>query len=90
MTDQFHYSGPATIDGVQFPNVDLHGDTRDWEGVTSFPASSAPAGFSANISGGPLTVELPDGRRGRALMSNVRFDGSRWTVDLTGTGPAPA
>lgn len=94
-TERFHYSGPAEIDRVSFPEVQFQerpseGRLRSWEGATSFSAANTPVGFTANMGGsGPVTVQLPDGRQGQAFVSNVGFDGSRWTVDLMGTGPTP-
>ncbi|MER7801238.1 hypothetical protein ABTX71_12995 [Streptomyces parvulus] len=96
MTERFRYSGTATVDGVHLPNVRLQenppeGEMRSWEGSASFPAADAPEGFPANLDlGSTATVELPDGRKGQALITNTAFDGHRWTVELTGTGPAPA
>lgn len=93
--ERFQYRGPATIDGVDFPNVTLaeqapEGGLRSWEGTTSFSAAAAPAGFSANVAtSGAVTVLLPDGREGLAFV-NASFDGHAWTLDLTGTGPAPS
>jgi len=95
-TGQFlDYEGPADIDGVEFTHVRLRecadGYLRGWEGTTQISAADTPEGFSPNLSGNdPVPVELPDGRRGQALVTNVSFDGSHWTLHLMGTGPAPA
>lgn len=91
---RFRYYGPATIDGVDYPEVTLSEPPErgisSWTGTTSFSSASTPEGFSANVGiDNAVTVELPDGRLGQAFIS-VRFDGSHWTLDLTGTGPVPA
>jgi hypothetical protein len=98
MNERFSFRGPATIGGVLFPVVRLleHREGHDailrsWEGETSFDAASTPAGFTGNLgSDGPVDVELSDGRRGKALVTSINFDGTTWTVTLQGTGPAPA
>lgn len=95
-TGQFlDYDGPAAIDEVEFPAVRLReyldGNLRGWEGMARVSTAGTPEGFSPNFAGNdPVTVELPDGRLGQALVTNVAFDGSSWTLHLTGTGPAPA
>ncbi len=95
MNERFSYRGSATIGGLLLPNVELRenasdGGLRSWEGSASFPVSDAPEGFPRNFeTGGPLPVELADGRRGEIFVQGVGFDGSRWNVDLLGTGPAP-
>lgn len=96
MSERFHYRGPATIDGVQFSAVLLREDIepgqtiRSWSGLSSFLADDKPQNFTGNMGqNGPVAVELPYGRRGQVLVSNIGFDGSAWTVHLTGTGPAP-
>lgn len=93
--ERFAYRGPATIGGVPFEAVLLRETTepgdgiRSWEGSLSFPVTDAPEGFPASLdTSGPARVELPDGREGTVLV-DVGFDGSAWTVDLQGTGPAP-
>lgn len=53
------------------------------------PAARAPEGFTPSLATDPVPVELPDGRHGKALVTNISFDGTGWTVELTGTGPAP-
>lgn len=87
------YHGPVAVDGVEFPTGRLsehrEGNLRAWEGSAWVAASRTPEGFSPSLAGDPVPVELPDGRRGMALVSNVRFDGAYWRLDLTGTGPAP-
>lgn len=88
------YEGPAAINGVEFSEVRLReyldGHLRGWEGTSRIPAARIPEGFSPNFAGNdPVPVELPDGRHGMALVTNVSFDGTTWTIDLTGTGPAP-
>ncbi|MEU6535525.1 hypothetical protein [Streptomyces sp. NPDC047000] len=97
MSDRFKYRGPAVIDGVQFTVVLLQEDDgpgeslRSWNGMSSFLAGSAPQGFTGNLGGnGPVKVELPEGRTGLVLVTDVQFDGRAWTVRLEGTGPAPA
>jgi hypothetical protein len=93
--ERFAYRGPATIGGVPLPVVHLRETTgpdeilRSWSGRSSFPVAEAPEGFPSNLdTNGPATVELPDGRTGTVLLE-VGFDGRSWTVDMTGTGPAP-
>ncbi|WP_406200109.1 hypothetical protein OG331_25150 [Streptomyces sp. NBC_01017] len=94
MNERFSYSGSAVIDGVQLPNVRLQenppeGGLRSWEGSAVFHVSEAPEGFPANLDlNSPVLIELADGRRGQVL-GFVNFDGTRWTIDLQGTGPAP-
>jgi hypothetical protein len=97
MTDRFRYRGPAVIDGIHFTVVLLQEDTgpgeslRSWSGTTSFPADATPPGFSGHLGAeGPVKVELPEGRSGQVLVTNVHFDGRAWTVHLQGTGPAPS
>ncbi|WP_329376250.1 hypothetical protein [Streptomyces sp. NBC_01483] len=96
MTDgQFlHYDGPAAIDGTKFPTVSLRehrdGGLRSWDGSASMAVSQAPQGFAPDLSASDaVPVELPDGRHGKALVTNIHFDGSVWRLELTGTGPAP-
>lgn len=89
-----YYDGPATIDGTEFPVVSLRehreGEMRSWDGTASMPVSQAPNGFAPDLSGrDAVPVELPDGRHGKALVTNTHFDGSTWRLELTGTGPAP-
>jgi hypothetical protein len=89
-----HYDGSATIDGVGWPSVSLRehrdGEMRSWDGSAVMAVSEAPAGFAPDLSSNePGTVELPDGRHGKALVTNIHFDGSTWRLELTGTGPAP-
>ncbi|MFJ5779101.1 hypothetical protein [Streptomyces sp. NPDC093094] len=93
MNGRISYRGPATIDGVLIPNVQLRekasgSGPRTWEGRSSFRVAEAPEGFGL-APGGPVAIELADGRRGDVLVRNVSFDGRRWTIDFTGTGPAP-
>ena len=97
MSERFRYRGPAAIGGVQFAVVLLQEDTgpgeflQPWRGMTSFPASATPQGFTGNLGqDGPVTVELPDGRAGQVVVTDVQFDGRTWTVHLEGNGPAPA
>jgi hypothetical protein len=93
--ERFRYRGPATIDGVTFPLVQLHeeapdGGLRSWEGSTSFAASNPPAGFSPNVgNAGAVTVELPDDRQGQLLVTDTHFDGQTWTLNFQGTGRPP-
>lgn len=95
MSERFSYHGPATVGGVRLPNVILRedfpdGGLRSWEGSAAFSAADAPEGFPANLDLGAMaSVELPDGRTGQALITNNAFDGRQWTVELTGSGPAP-
>jgi hypothetical protein len=95
MNERFSYHGSATIGGVQLPNVQLlenvpDGGMRSWEGSAVFHASEAPEGFPASLDlNSPVLIELADGREGQVL-GFVSFDGSHWTVDLQGTGPAPS
>ncbi|MFG2963568.1 hypothetical protein ACGFZS_09790 [Streptomyces sp. NPDC048288] len=97
MSERFRYRGPAVIDGVQFAIVLLQEDTgageslRTWSGMSSFVVSAAPDGFTGNLgSDGPVRIELPEGRKGLVLITDIQFDGRAWTVHLQGTGPAPA
>ena len=96
MSERFRYRGPAVIDGVQFPVVLLQEDTgpgehlRSWSGLSSFPNSAKPEGFTGAPGEGPVSVELPEGRKGQVLVTEVQFDGRAWTVHFQGTGPAPA
>lgn len=97
MSDRFRYRGPAVIDGVQFDLVLLQEDTapgeffRSWSGRSSFPADATPDGFAGDLgSDGPVQLELPEGRSGQVLVTDVQFDGRAWTVHLQGTGPAPS
>jgi hypothetical protein len=92
--ERFSYQGPANIGGVDFDDVHLDEERdaglRSWEGSTSFLAAAAPAEFTPGLANvDTVAVRLPDGREGRALVSNVAFDGQHWTIDLQGTGPAP-
>ncbi len=95
MDEHFSYSGPATVDGVRLPNVRLQENPRDgglrsWEGSASFSVADAPDGFPSNLALGKMaSVELPDGRAGQALVTNVVFNGGQWDVELQGSGPAP-
>ncbi|OKK06430.1 hypothetical protein AMK26_10435 [Streptomyces sp. CB03234] len=94
MTERFRYSGPATIGGINYPSVTLteeppEAGVRYWTGATSFPAASAPEGFSADCGAhGPVRVVLPDGRTGMAYL-DVRREGTDWTLRRTGAGAAP-
>lgn len=91
----FIYEGPATIGGVAFDEVSLHeerqpfdlGYLRSWEGTAVVPVTAAPPLFGMPNTP-TLEVELPDGRKGRACAS-ARCDGGRWTLEITGAGPAP-
>lgn len=90
----FQYRGPATIDGVAFPDVRLdeerEGGLRSWRGGASVAANNTPDGFSPDFGGDEAaTITLPDGRSGQALVTSVGFDGRMWTIEMTGTGPAP-
>jgi hypothetical protein len=96
MTDgQFlYYDGSAVINGVDWPSVSLRehrdGGLRSWDGTARMSPSQAPDGFAPDLSSRDAeTVELPDGRHGKALITNIHFDGSVWRLELTGTGPAP-
>ncbi|MEU6649497.1 hypothetical protein ABZ904_08620 [Streptomyces sp. NPDC046900] len=95
MSERFSYSGSATIAGVPVPNVVLQEDApdgglRSWRGLASFNVAEAPEGFPGELdTGGPVPVELHDGRTGEVLVRGIGFNGGRWTVDLLGTGPAP-
>lgn len=90
-----HYDGPATIGGVEYPTARLreHRDQsglRSWDGSAGIAASRTPEGFRPNLSGSDaVPVQLPDGRHGKALVTNISFDGSYWSLELAGTGPAP-
>lgn len=97
MSERFKYRGPATVGGVPFPTVLLQEDggpgesLRSWSGLSSFLNTAKPQGFTGSLGDdGPVTVELPDGRSGQALVTNIEFNGRTWTVHLQGTGPAPA
>jgi hypothetical protein len=94
--ERFTYSGPATVGGIQLPNVRLHettdpgGGLRSWEGTARFHATETPEGFPGDLQGPQsVLVELPDGRTGQVLVTNVDFTGALWIVGLLGTGPAP-
>ncbi|MFF1416556.1 hypothetical protein [Streptomyces sp. NPDC058280] len=98
MTNElFAYRGPAVVADIDFPDVELHeerdaGDAvlRSWEGETSFLAAEVPTGFTpALMDSDIVTVRLPDGRQGQALVTDLQFDGQAWTMVLQGTGPAP-
>ncbi|WP_432041428.1 hypothetical protein [Streptomyces cadmiisoli] len=97
MSERFRYRGPAVIDGIQFTIVLLQEDTapgeslRSWSGTSSFNPSEAPEGFTGNLgASGPVKIELPEGRDGLVIVTEVGFDGQAWTVHLQGTGPTPA
>lgn len=91
----FHYEGPATIGGFVFDEVSLHEERhpfdehylRSWEGTAVVPIMTKPPLFGMPNTP-TLEVELPDGRKGRAYAS-ARCDNGRWTLDITGEGPAP-
>ncbi|MFJ3834458.1 hypothetical protein ACIPY6_02955 [Streptomyces sp. NPDC090054] len=91
----FHHSGPVTIDGVTYPHAEIReyrsqGGLRSWSGSLSFHANSQPTGFSPDLAqAGPVKLGLLDGRAGQAFLS-MSFNGSVWTLDIQGTGPAPA
>jgi hypothetical protein len=95
MNERFTYSGSATISGMQIPNVRLQegkeGEMRYWDGSATFPADETPEGFPGDLNGPQsVPIELPDGRTGQVLVTNVAFNGAHWMVDLMGTGPAPS
>lgn len=95
MSQRFTYSGPATISGMQIPNVRLQegkeGEMRYWDGSATFPADETPEGFPGDLNGPQsVPIELPDGRTGQVLVTNVAFNGAHWMVELMGTGPAPS
>ncbi len=91
----FIYQGPATIGGVAFAQVSLREERhpfeesylRSWEGTAAVPVTAAPPLFGMPDTP-TLEVELPDGRKGRAHAS-ARCDSGRWTLEITGDGPAP-
>lgn len=95
MNKRFSYSGSATVGGVTIPGVRLMengpvGGLRSWGGSASVAIADAPGGFPGNLnSGDQHVIELSDGRKGNVLVTNVGFNGRAWTVELTGTGPAP-
>lgn len=92
----FVYQGPATIGGVDFPEVSLHeerqpfdgfGYQRSWEGMALvLPANPPPLFGMPNTP--TLDVVLPDGREGRVCAS-AEFRDGRWLLEITGVGPAP-
>jgi hypothetical protein len=94
-----HYDGPVAIDGTEFPIASLreHRDSaaeggwlKSWDGSAWLAASKAPEGFRPELSGSdPVPVELPDGRHGKVLVTNVSFDGACWKLELAGTGWPP-
>lgn len=89
-----HYDGSAAIDGTEFPSVSLRehreqGGLHSWAGSASMTVAQAPAGFTPELSSDAVLVELPDGRHGKALITNILFNGQTWRLELTGTGPAP-
>lgn len=92
----FRYDGPATIDGITYPLVRLREEThpgglRSWHGSLSVHAQNPPAGFTPPdmTRTGPTELRLADGRAGQAYMF-PSFNGTVWTLEITGTGPAPA
>jgi hypothetical protein len=95
MSERFSYSGPATIDGIDYPAVELlehlpEGEVglRSWSGSASLTKPSE--GFIDTLSAdGPSVIELPDGREGRVYVV-ADFDGHSWAVSINGTGPAPS
>lgn len=96
MTDGkfLHYDGPAAIDGTDFPSVSLRehreqGGLFSWNGSATMAVGQAPAGFTPELATDAVLVELPDGRHGKALVTNILFNGQGWQMELTGTGPAP-
>ncbi|QTU45630.1 hypothetical protein F3K20_12820 [Streptomyces scabiei] len=81
---------------MPFPTVRLQETTgpeeglRSWDGLSSFGVAEAPEGFPASLNAGETArVELPDGREGAVLVTNVGFANGAWTVHMQGTGPAP-
>ncbi|MEU6513666.1 hypothetical protein [Streptomyces sp. NPDC046978] len=96
MNERFSYRGSAAIGGVTLPNVVFQETTQDgglqsWEGAAAVPVSDTPDGFPGNVdTGQTVLVELPDGRKGDVIVTNLGFEGSQWTVQLLGTGPLPA
>ncbi|MEU5323027.1 hypothetical protein AB0G67_40685 [Streptomyces sp. NPDC021056] len=90
-----HYDGPVTVDGIKYPTARLRehreqSGLRSWDGAAWIAASRTPEGYKPSLSGNePIPVELPDGRHGNALVTNVGFDGAYFKLELTGTGPAP-
>lgn len=95
--ERFNYSGPATIDGVTFPEVLLmeqppEEGQRSWTGSTSYSAGNPPEGFLPTLGGasGAVPLVLPDGRSARVIIDNIEWDGrDHHTVTLVGVGPAP-
>lgn len=91
----FFYEGPATIGGVAFSQVSLREERQpfdlvylaSWQGTAVVPASAAPPLFGMPNTP-TLEVQLPDGRAGRVCAS-ARCDKGRWTLEITGEGPAP-
>ena len=88
------YSGPVAIGDVQYPTARLRehreqGGLRSWEGAAWIAVSRLPAGHEPSLATDAVPVELPDGRRGKALITNIVFDGAFFKLELTGTGPAP-
>jgi hypothetical protein len=94
----FAYEGPAVIGDVAFPEVSLReqrdpvfgipdGLLRSWNGTATIPPSAQPPLFGMPNTP-TLEVVLPDGRTGRACAS-ARCDNGRWTLEITGEGPAP-
>ncbi|MFD7615744.1 hypothetical protein [Streptomyces sp. NPDC059802] len=89
------YDGPVSIGGVKYSPARLrehrdHSGRRSWDGAAWIVASRTPKGYKPDLSGNDsVPVELPDGRHGNALVTNVSFDGAYFKLELTGTGPAP-
>lgn len=91
----FFYQGPATIGGVAFTEVSLREERhpfedsylQTWEGTAVVPATAMPPLFGMPNTP-TLEVQLPDGRMGRAFAS-AQHDAGRWTLEITGEGPAP-
>lgn len=93
--EQFlHYDGPVAINGVQYQIARLRehreqSGLRSWDGAAWIAASRTPEGYKPNLTTDPVPVELPDGRQGKALVTNIVFDGAFFKLELAGTGPAP-
>lgn len=92
MTEQASgYQGPIKIYGEDSvlltaggANLVPHAETGGWEGVVSILKGSAVAGKALYV-----TLETPDGRRGRAQLIPNYESGEYAASSVLGQGPAP-
>lgn len=99
------YDGPATINGVEFPDVHVgeHADSdgtvicKGWEGVATVSKTNAPAinseWMNTTAQKPSIEVLLPAGGSGQAHVTEAAFvddDGFRyWRICFAGVGPSP-